>query len=420
MTRIELEEYDTFPDEQGDAGQEPKKIKSLKRLRLEEKDLKLVEELNDILTIVTDPVKKTLRFTAHSSIGVAQFSNFEVAVNPKLQIRKIIEMIDYVEDLDLKTFDGEIQFDGKSGILTEIIIAAFVKECRRLLRQGMFRSYNLREDDLPVWRGKLIIPRQILNQANARLRLACEYDEFEHNNLENRIILFGLKRSYCVTTDKDQKTKIMRLIQNFAGLMDFQEIRRDDFSKINYNQMNTHYRKIHTLCKLIVDNTQITDLYEQKLRFINSFFIDMNRVFEKFVTKLFVEHYPFQKDIQLEYISWTSNLKKPTTSKPDILVKEDDGETIHAIIDVKYKKDIVAEDLYQMEHYMHDHKKKEAHMILPEFGTSESDVYASKKQEIRIKIRHIDIDGMLKLINNKDNGAKNPQIENLLLGIIQN
>ena len=421
MSRIELEEYGTFPPKQGDAGQEPKKIKNLKQLQLEEKDLKLMDELKGILTIVRDPVKKTLRFTAHSRIGVAQFSNFEVAVTPKLQIRKIVEMINYTDDLDLKTFEeGEIRFAGKSGTLTEIIITAFVEECRRLLRHGMFRSYNLQEDDLPVWRGKLIIPRQILNQANARLRLACEYDEFEYNNLENRIILFGLKRSYYVTTSKEQKTKIRRLIQNFSGLMDFQEIRRDDFSKINYNQMNAHYKKIHTLCKLIVDNTQITDLYEQKLRFVNSFFIDMNRVFEKFVTKLFMKHYPLSVKGQYRYSLWKSNLKGSIKSIPDILVKEEGGKKIHAVIDAKYKEDIVPEDLYQMEHYMHDHKKMEAYMILPEFETSKSDIYTSEMQGIRIKIRHINIDRMLDLINNKDSEVKNQQITDLLLEIIQN
>ena len=419
MTLITLKEHESFPPRRRTADQELlKKIKELEHVQLEEQDQKLKNALqNDVLTISRDSVEDRLRFKAHSCIGLAQFSNFAVAITPKFsEIGKLVELIDYVYTLDLEIFEeSETRFAGERGLISEIIISAFVKKCQRLVRQGLAKSYELREDDLPFLRGKLIIPRQIINRAKTRLQFACEYDEFEHNNLENQIILFCLKRIYYVTINVEQKKEIRRLIQNFSDLVDFKEVSYDDFNRINYNQMNSHYKKIHELCKLIVSSTQITDFYEQKLRFVNSFFVDMNVVFEKFVSKLFDEHYPLPAREQFRYDSWKSGRDgKSISSIIDILIFEKDKKTIHAIVDTKYKTDLSDADRYQLEHYIHDYEKTEAYAILPKFGTGVPDIYTATKQGICIKTKHVDIDRMLNLLNNKDHKAKNQIKESLL------
>ena len=115
------------------------------------------------MTISEDSAEDKIRFTAHSHIGIAQFSNFAVAITPKFsEIRNLIELINYVCDLDLEILkESENQFKGEENLLSEIIISAFVKKGQHLVRQGLAKSYKIHKDNLPFLRGKLTIPQQV-------------------------------------------------------------------------------------------------------------------------------------------------------------------------------------------------------------------------------------------------------------------
>ena len=409
MTLITLKEHEIHTCRQKDVG------------RLEKQDQKLRNKLQkDILTIREDPVEDKIRFTAHSHIGIAQFSNFAVAITPKFsEIGNLIGLINYVYDFDLEILkESENPFKGEKNLLSEIIIAAFVKKCQHLVRQGLAKSYKIHKDDLSFLRGKLTIPKQVLNHAKVRLQFACEYDELEYDNLENQIILFCLRRCYGVTRNAERRKEINQLVQIFSDLVSFQEIVKEDFGTIIYSQTNAHYKKIHELCELIVNSIQITDIYEQKLRFINSFFVDMNAIFEKFIFKIFDKYYPLLAKQQVSNPSWKSKHSEIIQSIIDILIFEKEANTVHAIIDTKYKDKISNADRYQLEHYIHDYGKKEAYVILPESQTSMSDSYTAIKQGIVIKIRHVNIDKTLDLLNNTDPKKRYQQIKNSLLEII--
>jgi len=423
MTLISLKEYETFPPRNRKFDVNDERIEKLKNISLESGDSKLQEELQkkDILSISSNPYNNELQFSAQSHIGVAQFSNFTIAITPKFsEIGKLVELIDYVYDLDLEIFtDSEIQFAGEKNILSEIIISSFVKKCQKLFRQGLSKSYVLRTDNVPFLRGKLLMYQQILNQAKTKLQFACEFDELEYNILENQIILYCLKQSYHITINKERKNQIRKLIQNFSSLVSFKEISLDDFNKINYNQMNHHYRKIHELSKLIVNSTKISDFYEQKTRFVNSFFVNMNSLFEKFVFNLFYEFYQFPAKEQQHYQSWISERKKRTIDTiTDILIYEKDRREVRTIIDTKYKSELSDNDRYQLTFYAHDYDKTEAYAILPEFEGAVSDSYTATRQNVEIKIRHLNIDKALELVYLDNPKERKEKIQKMLDDII--
>ena len=416
MTVITLKEYETYPPKDG---LDPKLLEEVRGLKLEEQDKKLREELKNILSISSDPLQEGLQFKAQSHIGVARFSNFSISIMPKFsEIGKLIELIDYVYDLDLKTLlENESQFEGESNLISEIIISTFVKNCQRLVRQGLFKSYNVHEDNLPFLRGKLLVSQQIRNQARTKLQFSCEYDDFEYNNLDNQIILYCLRQSYYMTQKDKRKNEIRMLIQDFSDLVDENEISLDDFTKINYNQMNSHYKKTHELCRLIVENIKITDFYRQELRYINSFFVDMNNVFEKFVFKLFVEYYPLKCEEQNDSSTWMVDYDDKSISIiTDILIYKENTRDVQAILDTKYKDKLSQDDRFQIAHYMRDYKKIVGYAILPKTETSKSYTLKGQKQEIEIKVCHIDVDKMLDLIH--PNKIHKLEIQDYLLDLV--
>jgi len=424
MKLIPIKEYRTLPPSRGEAIDEKEKeiIQSLETLELTEKDLPLQKSLEEknILTISTAPLQKGLKLSTKSKIGVAQFTNFAVGIYPKFSnIDQLVTLIDYVYDLDLEIFpESEIQFDGERNLLSETIISSFIQKCKELLRNGMIKSYEFQEDNLPYLRGKLLLRQQIINDSQKKLLFACEHNDLNFNNLENQIVLFCLELSYLTTINNSRKKEIRRILGNFSDVVDHVEISLEDFKKIDYHQMNQHYKKIHELCKLIISSTQITDIYEQKTRFVNSFFVDMNTVFEKFVFKLFKEFYPLPCKEQQYHKSWiTQKKKKIIPIITDILILNKERTKTLAVLDTKYKEDIL-DDLDQFAQYMRDLKLNEATAILPETPESYSDTIDGIQQDLAVHIRHINIAKTLEALLLKDSVKRKELVKKQLEKII--
>jgi|APSaa5957512535_1039671.scaffolds.fasta_scaffold00891_13 5-methylcytosine-specific restriction enzyme subunit McrC len=421
MNLITLREYQILPPRKDKTLNEieRKSVDILKSLKLEEADQKLHQRLQDEGILTIDENKQGLRIKAESHIGVAQFSNFSVTIIPKFSnIGRLVELIDYVYDLDLEVFpESETEFLGEKNMLSEIIISTFVKHTEKLLKRGMVRSYTNHQSNSPFLRGKLIFQQQIINDSKTKLEFACEHDEFEYDNLENQILLYCLERCYYITINNDRKKEIRRMMGLLEGLVNHKEISSDDLKMINYNQMNQHYKKVHELCKLIVNSIRITDFYEQKSRFVNSFFVDMNAVFEKFVFKLFHKYYPLPSKEQQRYASWEiESSGKKYNIIPDILIYDKNRYEIETIIDTKYKDDLSESDRFQIAFYIRDYDKMKGYAILPKTQDSKLQTLKATRQNIEIKICFIDIDEVLTLIYSKDNHKD--KIKNLLLELI--
>lgn len=421
MTLIPLKEHELLPPKKGKTltERESEIVKKLENLELTQEDSKLKQALQEknILTITSDPLKNGLRMSTQSQIGVAQFSNFVVAISPKFSnIDNLVALIDYVYDLDLEIFpESETRFEGEKNILSEIIISSFVKKCKKLLREGLVKSYVTHEDNLSFLRGKLLLKQQILNDFEKKIQFACEHDELEYNNLENQIVLFCLERCYYTTINDSRKKEIRQLTSNFSDLVDRIEINKDDFRKLNYHQMNQHYKKIHELCKLIVGSIKITDFYHQKTRFVNSFFVNMNEVFEKFVFKLFNDFYALPSKEQQRRHAWITEVgKEKFDIIPDILIYDTNKEVVQTIIDSKYKEELSEGDRFQIAFYIRDYNKKEGYAILPEYPESHRDTIKAPQQDIEIKIRYLNIDKTLKLLAIKDMPLRKKEIRKML------
>ena len=57
------------------------------------------------------------------------------------------------------------------------------------LRQGLYREYINRVENLAVVRGKIDMPGTIRNRLARRMAVTCDYDELSENNLLNQILI---------------------------------------------------------------------------------------------------------------------------------------------------------------------------------------------------------------------------------------
>ena len=132
-----------------------------------------------------------------------------------------------------------------------LFAAILAKGISRQLKQGLYREYLNRKEDVAVVRGKINMPGTIQNRLARKRVLTCEYDELSENNLLNQIL----------------KTTVMLLLR--------------------HTRVDQEYKSDLKLEGMLLT----TDSGEYKL----ASFVDeqrMNRLYEKFILEYYAKECP--------------------------------------------------------------------------------------------------------------------------------
>jgi 5-methylcytosine-specific restriction enzyme subunit McrC len=244
--------------------------------------------------------------------------------------------------------DGTDLFDLICLLLTEEVLA--------LLRDGLLRDYRAIEDALPMLRGRPRTKEQYLRRYGQLDRLECSFDEYDADTPENQFVGAAL----TVARQRARDASVRRAASRLGGIIaescsppstaaEWYE------QRISYDRRNLRYRPAHELAALILKGTAFKDLFDTSSGTVGAFMLDMNAIFEKFITRL-VEH-------ALADTDYTVNSQAPiravirddttgrsyTTIKPDLVIKSPHGKNVP--VDIKYKlyenRRLSTPDLYQ-------------------------------------------------------------------------
>ena len=442
MTSIALKEYDRISSRKKDKDSKSWTYEPDLPEKLEEKDIELQEQLENDSNLIIEEFPDGLRVKASSEAGIAQFSDFSISVKPRfVSPENLAGLLDFAYGFDEKMglSDNEVQFDAakEDNFLIAILIISFINHCEKIIRQGLYKSYQTETDDLRYLRGKLIMSQQIKNDLKKKLAFNCEFDELVTDNIENQICLHILKKCYTYLKTDDLRRKCNTLIRRFSievteELEDGRKHLIESDFKIVYNRLNEHYKPIHELAKIIWQKTGISDLYKFRKSSINSFFIPMHQVFEMFLEQLFRKYFPeFEVDTQTTKQAWKkqeeidaelSPDEKSLNIRTDILLKQE--SVVKYLIDAKYKRRLGSPDRYELGFYIHEYGTEHGFAILPvspedkQNNQSPNDTLITSKKHtppIKIHIKYIDIDKIVGLIFSQEKDSiKKTEIEKLI------
>lgn len=266
--------------------------------------------------------------------------------------------------------------------LFEWFMAAFLNRVKRLVTRGLRSAYEVKEDNLPVLRGRLYMPRHLrLNAANAS-RLYVQFDEFTSNRPENRVIHAAVQKVWRTSRSQDNKRLARELMFAFAEV----EISRQpelDLRAWKNERGASHYVGLDRWCRAILNKYSAAPSAGQ-LEF-DSFLFPAEKLFEAYVaeklkTKLaHVRGMHFQS--QVNDRSLFEGQKGPFGRRhdlrPDIVITLSSGASKEILIlDTKWKiyddpNPLVAQaDLYQLFAYANywskDGYKVHVGLIAPE------------------------------------------------------
>jgi len=273
--------------------------------------------------------------------------------------------------------------------LHNLFAAVLAKGIGHQLKQGLYREYLNRQEDMTVMRGKINITGTIRNIFEHKRVLTCEYDELSENNQLNQIlkttVMILLRYAKVKPEFKDDLKKKMLFFSN----VDTIEPSSIKWSSIRFHRNNQTYRMLLSICQLLIEGMLITTVKgEYKL----ASFVDeqrMCRLYEKFILEYYYQKFP-SLNVNASQIPWALDDGVGTmlpVMQSDITIQK--RETV-LIIDAKYyaqttqvqydKHTLHSNNLYQIFTYV---KNKDSEYGKKPHVVSGLLLYAKTEEEIQ-------------------------------------
>ncbi|MFA5670604.1 MAG: 5-methylcytosine-specific restriction endonuclease system specificity protein McrC [Balneolaceae bacterium] len=249
-------------------------------------------------------------------------------------IKNIYYMLTYAFQILRQSGYDEIAAEEFENI-HDLFASILLKGIAKLIKQGIYRDYVTKCDNLSVLRGKLDIYGTIKNKYQRRQMLSCEYDEMSENNLFNQILKTTatiLQRQSLVSEKHKKALKKLMLFLNAVDIIEPSDIQ---WNRLKFHRNNQHYKMLLNICYFVLDGLLLST---EKGKYKMATFLDeqhMSRLFEKFVLEYYRYHYP-KLHAASSQIAWNVDdviIDYLPIMKTDITLRF--GEKI-LIIDTKY------------------------------------------------------------------------------------
>ncbi|RAX54415.1 hypothetical protein CCY99_03415 [Helicobacter sp. 16-1353] len=239
--------------------------------------------------------------------------------------------------------------------LLEIFVIMFIDEVEKLVKQGIKSDYVEKSQNRKFLKGKLLFGENLKHNLAHKERFFTQSDEFIADIAPNRLIVSTLHLLYQGSFSPKTSVRLNQL--RFI----FDEIRAScnisaDFAKCRISRHFKAYELVLKWCEIFLCHKAWTPYSGADLAF--AFLLDMNKLFESFVTKMLKIH---AKDYEIEAQAEHSPKHLINTANgdkfkllPDIVARlKKSGESKILIIDTKWKNidslnKIAQSDLYQV------------------------------------------------------------------------
>lgn len=185
----------------------------------------------------------------------------------------------------------------------DLFAAILARGIAQQLKQGLYREYITRNEDLPMLRGKLNLQGTIRSQIQRKKLLSCEFDELSVNNVFNRILK---TTAQILMQDSNVKQKNKKALKK--GMLLFGEVYSIEPAEIRwdflqYQRNNKNYEMLMNICYFVLNGLlQTTENGRYKMMAFSD--DHMHRLFEKFVLEYFKRHHTYLTEARAAQVKW--------------------------------------------------------------------------------------------------------------------
>ncbi len=345
--------------------------------------------------------------TAKNYIGVITMTDgTTIEILPKIfpnepedKVKKLlIEMLKALKDSPYKSLQTSNVNIEKMSIF-EVFIRMFVDEVLFIEKRGLKSGYQTIQNNESVFKGKLKVSENIKHNISHKERCFVEFDEFNLNRPENRLIKNTLLYLYRITQSSRNRVDIKNLLNSFSEVNESTDI-DGDFKKYIPDRNMKDYTTALMWCKVFLLGKSFSAFSGSEIAFALLF--PMETLFESYVAKKLrkcLNSKEYIVSVQDRSFHLFDNPRQ-FLLKPDIVVtRKQDGAVF--VMDTKWKLlspakpnyGISQTDMYQMYAYQKKYQAKSITLLYPVTDSLNMDKIISfrSNDEVFVNVRFINL-----------------------------
>ena len=281
--------------------------------------------------------------TPGSTVGAVEVGGLSALVRPKIGIPKLLSMASYAMDAfqhrDLELFNFR-----KDESLPDILALALSAAARRAFAGGLLYGYRAEEDALYTVRGRIRFDEQLRRRFGVPLPVEVGWDEFTDDILPNRLVKAATLRLRGMRLRSNDARRKLARVAGTLGNVSSVEYPASDVPSVTFDRLNERYRNVVGLARVILRHSAF-ESGRGGVR-ASGFSMDMNKVFEEFVTAALRESLGVSERVLRAQRHISLDLDGRVHMYPDLSLWQ--GSRCVFVGDAKYKAHTPNEDLYQL------------------------------------------------------------------------
>lgn len=257
-----------------------------------------------------------------------------IELSPGIELDNVFGMLEYAYDLSQFNLAEENVYDSETvqGFYDKIA-SIFARNVNKRRKQGLFRSYQNREEKSQRIRGKIDFRKTVQKPWDPKAHV--KYREMTSDNEDNQILLYTLNRiSRSGFAREETLQKVRRGIRSLRGSISYNEFESNDCVGRRYNRLNQDYQRMHALARLILDTSGPS--HEEGDAEMIPYTVYMPDLYELFVARWMKENLPKRYSVEPQ-----KHVELGDTGlfyRIDVVLNDDrTGETV-AVLDTKYRE----------------------------------------------------------------------------------
>ena len=312
----------------------------------------------------------------------------------------LVKMLNTLRNSPFKNFQTTSIDTSKLNIF-EIFIRMFNEEIFRIVKHGLRCNYESKTENLNVFKGKMKFSEQIKFNLIHKERSYVEYDEFNVNTPENRLIKTTLQYLYKRTVSDKNKSDIRTLLNSFNEVEASSNIEQD-FQFCGKDRNMKNYTFALSWCRVFLKGESFTSYSGSEVTYALLF--PMETLFESYVAanlKKIINPSEFTVSAQDRGYYLFDIPQRKFSLRPDIVITRRSDKAIF-VMDTKWKLltdtpqsnyGISQSDMYQMYAYQKKYKSKNVTLLYPLSDKVNPDKDISYKSDdgVTVDVKFVDL-----------------------------
>ena len=352
-----------------------------------------------------------------SNVGALEIGDLSVLIQPKIGIPNLLSLACYAmgvyKQQDMRLFDF-----AQNETLPDTLALALASAARRAFSRGLLHGYHTVEEAVYTVRGRIRFDEQIRRRYGALLPIEVRYDEFTDDILANRLVKAAAMRLGAMRLRSRKARNGLGWIAGLLSDVSPTEFPPNNVPNVSFDRLNEHYRGVVGLARLVLLQSAF-EARHGRVR-ASGFLMDMNKVFQEFVTVALREALGVSESVFGEKNISSLDVGGKVRLRPDLTWW--DGGNCVFVGDAKYKNITgdrrVPADMYQLLAYATALDLPSGLLIYAE-GEADQAIHEVRHSGKRLEVSALDLSGGLDevLTRIKDLATKVAMLRNEARGL---